>query len=69
MADQDDSRPLKRRKLNVAGEAVDDEIDDGLYSRQLYAIGLDAQRKIMNTKVLLIGLSGLGAEIGYLKYC
>lgn len=39
------------------------KVDEELYSRQLYVIGHDAMKKMMNTKVLMIGLDGLGQEI------
>ncbi|CAM9193803.1 unnamed protein product, partial [Heterosigma akashiwo] len=38
-------------------------IDESLYSRQLYVLGKDAQQRISTSKVLISGLSGLGAEI------
>eukprot|EP00736_Rhodelphis_marinus_P008560 Rmarinus@m.25111 len=38
-------------------------IDEGLYSRQLYVMGHEAQRRMMTSNVLLIGLKGLGVEI------
>ncbi len=40
------------------------EIDDGLYSRQLYVMGHEAMHKMSSSKVLIIGLRGLGVEIG-----
>lgn len=39
------------------------EIDEGLYSRQLYVLGHDAMRRMANTDVLISGLGGLGCEI------
>ncbi len=39
-------------------------IDDALYSRQLYVLGHEAQKKMANSNVLLLGLRGLGVEIG-----
>ncbi len=39
------------------------DIDEGLYSRQLYVLGHDAQRKMSVSSVLIAGLSGLGVEI------
>lgn len=38
-------------------------VDEELYSRQLYVMGHDAMRKLMQAKVLVIGLNGLGQEI------
>ncbi|XP_050532639.1 ubiquitin-like modifier-activating enzyme 1 [Daktulosphaira vitifoliae] len=39
------------------------EIDEGLYSRQLYVLGHDAMRKMATSDVLMSGLGGLGVEI------
>jgi ubiquitin-activating enzyme E1 len=39
------------------------EVDEKLYSRQLYVMGHEAQRRMMASNALLIGLSGLGAEV------
>lgn len=39
------------------------EIDDGLYSRQLYTIGRDAQLRVSQSAVLVTGLRATGAEV------
>lgn len=39
------------------------EDEAALYDRQIRLWGLDAQKRLRNSKVLLIGLRGLGAEI------
>lgn len=39
------------------------KIDENLYSRQLYSIGHDAMQKMVLTKVLISGMTGLGLEI------
>lgn len=39
------------------------EIDEGLYSRQLYVLGHDAMRRMASSNVLISGLGGLGVEI------
>lgn len=39
------------------------ELDKNLYSRQIFTYGLDAMNKIINLKILIIGLRGLGIEI------
>lgn len=39
------------------------EIDEGLYSRQLYVMGREAQKRMSGANVLLVGLNGLGVEI------
>ncbi|KAE9037621.1 Ubiquitin-like modifier-activating enzyme 1 [Phytophthora rubi] len=38
-------------------------IDEGLYSRQLYVMGREAQLRMGASNVLIIGLNGLGVEI------
>ncbi|KAH9257809.1 hypothetical protein BASA81_003827 [Batrachochytrium salamandrivorans] len=39
------------------------KLDEDLYSRQLYVLGRDAQRKLGAAHVLICGMNGLGAEI------
>mmetsp|Transcript_29633 Transcript_29633/g.48896 ORF Transcript_29633/g.48896 Transcript_29633/m.48896 type:complete len:1094 (+) Transcript_29633:153-3434(+) len=39
------------------------EVDEKLYSRQLYVMGHEAQRRMMASRALVIGMSGLGAEV------
>ncbi|XP_066591841.1 ubiquitin-like modifier-activating enzyme 1 [Prorops nasuta] len=39
------------------------DIDEGLYSRQLYVLGHDAMRRMATSDVLISGLGGLGVEI------
>jgi len=39
------------------------EIDEGLYSRQLYVLGHDAMRRMASSDVLISGLGGLGVEV------
>jgi molybdopterin/thiamine biosynthesis adenylyltransferase len=52
-----------------AGEASDTaegdeaEIDEALYSRQLYVFGHDAMKKMQKSNILLIGVAGLGVEV------
>ncbi len=40
-----------------------DEIDEGLYSRQLYVLGHDAMRAMARSSVLIVGCDGLAVEI------
>lgn len=40
------------------------EIDKELYSRQLYVLGEEAMKKMIKSKILIIGLNGNGVEIG-----
>jgi len=39
------------------------EIDEGLYSRQLYVLGREGQRRMQGAHVLICGCTGLGAEV------
>eukprot|EP00096_Caligus_rogercresseyi_P005507 TRINITY_DN210_c0_g1_i2.p1 TRINITY_DN210_c0_g1~~TRINITY_DN210_c0_g1_i2.p1 ORF type:complete len:1077 (+),score=356.07 TRINITY_DN210_c0_g1_i2:323-3553(+) len=39
------------------------DIDESLYSRQLYVLGHEAMRKMASSDVLLVGCGGLGVEI------
>ncbi|XP_022652731.1 ubiquitin-like modifier-activating enzyme 1 isoform X2 [Varroa destructor] len=39
------------------------DIDEGLYSRQLYVLGHEAMRRMQSSDVLISGLGGLGVEI------
>ena len=38
-------------------------VDENLYSRQLYVMGHEAQRKMAGASVLIVGLNGLGVSI------
>ena len=40
------------------------QIDEALWSRQLYVIDKESMSKMRNSSVLLVGLRGLGVEIG-----
>lgn len=46
-----------------AAAASGADIDESLYSRQLYVLGHDAMRRMANSDILLSGLGGLGLEI------
>ncbi|CAH2244601.1 ubiquitin-like modifier-activating enzyme 1 [Pararge aegeria] len=75
VADNSVDPPAKKRKLNTGeasckssamannGTRVEDEIDESLYSRQLYVLGHDAMRRMANSDVLISGLGGLGVEV------
>ncbi len=39
-------------------------IDEGLFSRQLYVLGHEAMARLRSSAVLVMGLKGLGVEIG-----
>lgn len=59
--------------MGVDGPAVgtqqlkNGEIDESLYSRQLYVLGHEAMKRMALSHVLVAGLKGLGVEIGPLS--
>ncbi|XP_015379860.1 PREDICTED: ubiquitin-like modifier-activating enzyme 1 [Diuraphis noxia] len=55
-----DSAP--RNQVTMSNNGVE-EIDEGLYSRQLYVLGHEAMRKMATSDVLISGLGGLGVEV------
>jgi ubiquitin-activating enzyme E1 len=42
---------------------AEQQIDEGLYSRQLYVLGHEAMKRMSTSNVLIVGLKGLGIEI------
>jgi ubiquitin-activating enzyme E1 len=48
---------------DVKSGSKNEDIDESLYSRQLYVLGVDAMLKMQNSDVLISGLGGLGVEI------
>ena len=56
-----------KMRVDNPGEAIEsmknDEIDESLYSRQLYVLGHEAMKRMSSSNVLVVGLKGLGAEI------
>jgi ubiquitin-activating enzyme E1 len=52
-------------RLQVDDSVVSDtaEIDESLYSRQLYVLGHEAMKRMSASNVLIVGLKGLGVEI------
>jgi len=47
----------------MAANGSKGDIDESLYSRQLYVLGHDAMRRMASSDVLISGLGGLGVEI------
>lgn len=47
----------------TASVPVVGDIDESLYSRQLYVLGHDAMRRMASSDVLICGLGGLGVEV------
>ncbi|KAI9758247.1 MAG: E1 ubiquitin-activating protein [Candelina submexicana] len=62
---------LQDLKMDVDGPAAaveqlkngNGEIDESLYSRQLYVLGHEAMKRMGSSNVLVVGLKGLGVEI------
>lgn len=48
---------------DLKSELKNADIDESLYSRQLYVLGVDAMRKMQNSDILISGLGGVGVEI------
>ena len=44
-------------------DAANGDIDESLYSRQLYVLGHEAMKRMGSSNVLIVGLRGLGVEI------
>jgi len=52
------------KAANGSSEAANNkEIDESLYSRQLYVLGHEAMKKMQSSDVLISGMGGLGVEI------
>lgn len=49
--------------VSAGSSQTHNDIDEGLYSRQLYVLGHDAMRRMANSDVLISGLGGVGVEI------
>ena len=61
----DPSVSLQTMAANGAGQ----DIDESLYSRQLYVLGHDAMRRMASSDVLISGLGGLGVEVCSVCVC
>lgn len=48
--------------MDVSSNGNEKDIDEGLYSRQLYVLGHDAMRRLGRSDVLISGVRGLGVE-------
>ena len=45
-------------------DTTNGDIDESLYSRQLYVLGHEAMKRMGSSHVLVAGMRGLGVEIG-----
>lgn len=59
---QQQQQPTTNRTM-ANGSNKNGEIDEGLYSRQLYVLGHEAMRRMAGADVLISGIGGLGVEI------
>ena len=62
---QDTSKDVDMETKMQVGESVEgnNDIDESLYSRQLYVLGHEAMKRMGASNVLIVGLKGLGVEI------
>lgn len=58
-----DSPAAAVEQLKQASNGADGEIDESLYSRQLYVLGHEAMKRMGSSHVLVVGMRGLGVEI------
>ncbi len=63
-SEQDSKDVDMETKMQVDESVVgNNEIDESLYSRQLYVLGHEAMKRMGKSNVLIVGLKGLGVEI------
>lgn len=60
---QQQQQQQSKTMANGSGANKNGEIDEGLYSRQLYVLGHEAMRRMAASDVLISGLGGLGVEV------
>ncbi|KAL1311852.1 hypothetical protein AAFC00_001926 [Neodothiora populina] len=58
-----DSPAAAVEQLKQAQQDSNGEIDESLYSRQLYVLGHEAMKRMGSSNILVVGLRGLGVEI------
>lgn len=52
----------KNNRTIATNESTGDELDEGLYSRQIYTYGVEAMKKMKDARILFSTLNGLGLE-------
>jgi len=57
------SRSNSSSEIKMETNGGGQEIDEGLYSRQLYVLGHEAMKKMGASNILISGMKGLGVEI------
>ncbi|CAI9181564.1 unnamed protein product [Rangifer tarandus platyrhynchus] len=63
MSGPDQNQVLISPLLGMPKKGSETDIDEGLYSRQLYVLGHEAMKHLQASSVLVSGLRGLGVEI------
>ncbi|KAF5657938.1 ubiquitin-activating enzyme e1 [Fusarium heterosporum] len=63
MAEQKQSEVDLATRMQVDESVIGGEIDESLYSRQLYVLGHEAMKRMGASNVLIVGLKGLGVEV------
>ena len=61
---QDGNMEIDSPAANGTQQLKNGDIDESLYSRQLYVLGHEAMKRMSSSHVLIAGLRGLGVEIG-----
>ncbi len=63
---EDNTPPRKKAKMASNGAAAHGEmaIDEDLHSRQLAVYGRESMRRMAASSIMVVGLKGLGVEIG-----
>jgi ubiquitin-activating enzyme E1 len=51
-------------KLEEGANIVDGELDEDLHSRQIAVYGRESMHRMAAAKVLVMGMKGLGVEVG-----
>lgn len=58
-----DSNAMSIDTASAGASQQAQQVDEGLYSRQLYVMGHEAQQRLSRSRVLLVGCRGLGLEV------
>ena len=56
-------RKMPSNQVNQVSQVNEEQIDESLYSRQIFVLGLDAMKEMKKSNVLISGLNGVGLEI------
>jgi ubiquitin-activating enzyme E1 len=56
--------PAKKMKVENGPNFANGELDEDLHSRQIAVYGRESMRRMAAAKVLVLGMKGLGVEVG-----